>query len=68
VTLLNFTLRRPFDENNFLYAEASMTKIKALADDPNLDEYDSEKFVFGDNHWIDLTYGDIERLMRLGWL
>ena len=68
VTLLNFTFRQPFDDVYFPFANASMAQIQTLADDPNLDSSDPEKFVFGDNPWIDLTYGDVARLVRLGWL
>jgi hypothetical protein len=68
LTFLNFTLRQPFDEELFSFAEVSMAQIQTLADDPNLDSYEPEEFVFGDNPWIDLTYGDVARFVRLGWL
>ena len=69
VTLLNFTFRQPFDDIYFPFANASMAQIQALADDPNLDSHNPEEFVFGDNNpWIDLTYGDVARFVRLGWL
>lgn len=68
LTFLNFTLRRPFDRDFLPIAEAFLDQIQNAADDPNLDSYDPEKFVFGDNPWIDLTYGDVARFVRLGWL
>ena len=68
VALLNFTLRQPLDEELFSFAEVSMAQIQNAADDPNLDSRDPEEFVFGDNPWIDLTYGDVARFVRLGWL
>jgi hypothetical protein len=68
LTFLNFTLRQPFDRSFLPLAEASLNQIQNAVDDPNLDSYDPEKFVFGDNPWIDLTYGDVARFVRLGWL
>ena len=68
ITLLNFTLRQQFDKNYFSITEVYIAQIETLADDPNLDSYDPEEFVFGDNPWFDLTYGDIARFVRLGWL
>ena len=67
-TLLNFTLRQPEDDSYFSSAESYTTQIQSLADDPELDSLDPEEFVFGDNPWFDLTYGDIARFVRLGWL
>jgi len=68
LTFLNFTLRQPFDRDFLPIAEASLDQIQNAADDPNLDSRDPEEFVFGDNPWIDLTYGDVARFVRLGWL
>ena len=69
VALLNFTLRQTFDRDFLSIAEASLYQIQNVADDPNLDSHNPEEFVFGDNNpWIDLTYGDVARFVRLGWL
>jgi hypothetical protein len=69
VALLNFTLRQTFDRDFLSIAEASLHQIQNVADDPNLDSHNPEEFVFGDNNpWIDLTYGDVARFVRLGWL
>ena len=67
-TFLNITLREQFDRDFLPIAEASLNQIQNAANDPNLDSRDPEEFVFGDNPWIDLTYGDVARFVRLGWL
>jgi hypothetical protein len=68
LTFLNITLRQQFDRDFLPLAEASLDQIQNAADDPNLDSHDPEEFVFGDNPWMDLTYGDLARFVRLGWL
>ena len=68
LTFLNITLRQQFDRDFLPIAEASLDQIQKVADDPNLDSHDPEEFVFGDNPWMDLTYGDVARFVRLGWL
>jgi hypothetical protein len=67
-TLLNFSLSQQFDTEFTQSAESFMRQIQQAADDSKLGLHHPDEFVFGDNPWIDITHGDIARLLRLGWL
>ena len=67
-TIANFSLRLSSDRNFLRYSDGTLAQIQKVAEDPSLDSYDPKEFVFGDNPWIDLTYGDVTRFVRLGWL
>lgn len=67
-SLINFFYKESYDKEYFAFANWENMRIKEVANDPALSTYDDSDFVFGDNIWVDITYGDIERLVRLGWL
>jgi hypothetical protein len=66
--LINSFHRENYDKEYFNFANWENTRIKEVAADPALSSYDDSELVFGDSIWVDMTYGDIERLVRLGWL
>ena len=66
--LFNSFYKKSYDKEYFAFADWENTRIKEIANDPALSSYDDSELVFGDNIWVDITYGDIERLVRLGWL
>ena len=70
VLLTTVTLKQRFNEEDKLrpLAMASRSRIVAVANDPLLTSLPQSDYVFGSSWPTDLTFGDILRLKKMGWL
>jgi hypothetical protein len=70
VALMTVTLNQRFseDEKYNVFPTAFRSRIMAVANDPLLPSFPSTVFVFESSWPTDLTFGDILRLKKMGWL
>lgn len=70
VVLMTVTLNQRFKEDADYkkFPMAFRSRIMAVANDPALHSFPSTDFVFGSSWPTDLTFGDILRLKKMGWL
>jgi hypothetical protein len=68
--LLTVTLNQRFneDEKYKVFPMAFRSRIMAVANDPSLHSFPLADFVFESSWPTDLTFGDILRLKKMGWL
>ncbi|NDA81210.1 MAG: hypothetical protein EBX92_08885 [Actinobacteria bacterium] len=64
------TLHQRFDQDERIsgFALGSKARVFEVANDPNIGTFPADQFVFGSAWPTDLTFGDIVRLKRVGWL
>jgi hypothetical protein len=64
------TLHQRFDQDDRIsgFALGSKARIFEVANDPKIGTFPADEFVFGSAWPTDLTFGDIVRLKRVGWL
>ena len=67
VTIFNVHQRNGSDPGHIKFKKSGIEILK-LANDPRLSTYPQSEFVFGDRWQFDLTYSDIVRFKRIGWL
>lgn len=67
VTIFNIHQRNSSDPGDIKFKKSRIEIIK-LTNDLGLSTYPPSEFVFGDHWQFDLTYSDIARFKRSGWL